>query len=55
VGEVTNVVRARSEYMVATMQMLKGEFGGVEGYCERCLGLGEGEIEAVRWNILIGQ
>jgi hypothetical protein len=54
VGEVTNVVRARSEYMVATMEMLDREFGGVEGYCVRCLGLGEGDIEAVRANILMG-
>jgi hypothetical protein len=40
VGEVTNVVRARSEYMVATMEMLKGEFGGVEGIARGVWDLG---------------
>jgi hypothetical protein len=54
VSEVTNVVRARSEYMVATLEMLEREFGGVEGYCRGCLRLGEGEIEAVRANVLMG-
>jgi hypothetical protein len=41
--------------MVATLEMLERELGGAEGYCRSCLGLEDGEIEALRVNILMVQ
>lgn len=52
VDSATNVVRARSEYMVATLQMLDRDFGGAYGYCRNYLQLDEGMIAAVKANIL---
>lgn len=54
VDSVTNVVRARSEYMAAAVSMLDQDFGGVHGYCRSHLQFDEAKIAAVKANIVAG-
>lgn len=54
VRSVENVVRAREEYMLATLGMVEREFGGVRGYLREVLGMGGEGVEAVRGNLLDG-
>ena len=53
VDSVTNVVRARSEYMAATVSMLDQDFGGAHGYCRSHLQFDEAKIAAVKASIVV--
>jgi len=53
VDSVTNVVRARSEYMVAAVQMLDDRFGGVNAYLENELSLSKEMIADVKGNLML--
>jgi protein tyrosine/serine phosphatase len=53
VDSVTNVVRARSEYMMAAVEMLDEHFGGVGSYLKNELGLSEETIKDVKGNLLL--
>lgn len=52
VDSATNVVRARSEYMAAAVEMLQRDFGGARAYLEEYLQLSDEAIGAVRTNLL---
>ncbi|KAM0723403.1 hypothetical protein Q7P37_000389 [Cladosporium fusiforme] len=52
VQSATNVVRARSDYMLATFEMLERDFGGVKAYLRDWLELSEQVIGAVKANLL---
>lgn len=52
VGSVTNVVRARSEYMDAAVEMLDQRFGGAHSYLKQELGLNDEAIASVKTNLL---
>lgn len=53
VQSATNVVRARGEYMLATLDMVEREFGGVWAYLRDHLELSEKVIVAVKANLLV--
>lgn len=53
VDSVTNVVRARSEYMIAALEMLDREFGGAHGYLKNGLQFDEEKIAAIRANVTV--
>ncbi|KAL6705674.1 hypothetical protein ACN47E_006463 [Coniothyrium glycines] len=47
------MVGARRETMVASLAMLEEEFGGAERYMREYCGLGDGELEALKRNLLV--
>lgn len=53
VASATNVVRARSEYMAAAVEMLNRDFGGASGYLENDLQFDKDRIAAIKENILM--
>jgi hypothetical protein len=46
-------VGARRETMIATLEMLDREFGGAEKYMREVCGLEQGELDALRNNLLV--
>lgn len=49
---VQRMVSSKRESMVASVEMIGKEFGGSEGYMREWCGLGEGEVEGIRENLL---
>lgn len=52
VQSVTNVVRARAEYMAATVEVLRKDFGGVEQYLKDLVCLDATTIASVKANLI---
>ncbi|KAF2171888.1 hypothetical protein M409DRAFT_63430 [Zasmidium cellare ATCC 36951] len=48
---VRNMVSSKRENMVATVEMIEGEFGGAEGYLRKQCGLSGEVVEALRRNL----
>lgn len=53
VEAVANVVQAREEYMLATIEMFEREFGGVEKYMLDYLCLDDDAVSAIRANLVV--
>jgi len=53
VDAVANVVQAREEYMLATIDMFVREFGGVEEYMSEYFDFDEETIEKIRANLVV--
>ena len=53
VDAVANVVQAREEYMLATIDMLDKQLGGVERYLVEYLGFEKDTIFRIKANLLI--
>lgn len=51
---VERMVGSRKENMLATIEMIREKFGGVEGYLKGRCGFGERDLERIRSNILGG-
>ena len=51
---VERMVGSRRENMLATIEMIRNKFGGVEGYLRGKCGFGEEDLERIRSNILGG-
>lgn len=51
---VTNMVSSKPENMIATIDMIKKEFGSAHEYMTKRCGLGEDEVERLRKNITEG-
>jgi protein tyrosine/serine phosphatase len=51
VGAVENVIQARKEYMLATLERFKAEYGDVETYLDGILGIDNATITAIKRNI----
>ncbi|KAI8937896.1 hypothetical protein NX059_005581 [Plenodomus lindquistii] len=49
------MIGARRESMLAALEMLEMEFGGAERYLRESCGLGDGELAALRRNLVIGE
>ncbi|KAI4932379.1 uncharacterized protein J4E92_004281 [Alternaria infectoria] len=49
------MVGSRKESMLASLDMLDSRFGGAERYMREYCGLGDGELEALRRNLVVGQ
>ncbi|KAH7112840.1 protein-tyrosine phosphatase-like protein [Dendryphion nanum] len=47
------MVGARKEAMVESLEMVGREWGSAEGYLRKVVGLGNGELEALRRNLLV--
>lgn len=45
---------ARRESMLGALEMLRNEWGSAEGYVRGVCGLGDGEVEALRRNLVVG-
>lgn len=52
IDAVTNVVQARGEYMLATIEMFNREFGGVEQYMSEYFGFDANTISRVKANLI---
>ncbi|CAN9212866.1 unnamed protein product [Alternaria alternata] len=48
------MVSARKESMLGALEMLDRQFGGAERYMREVCGLGDGELEGLRRNLLVG-
>ncbi|CBY02435.1 hypothetical protein LEMA_P012220.1 [Plenodomus lingam JN3] len=48
------MVGARKESMLGALAMVEKEFGGAEGYFRDMCGLGDGELAALRRNLVVG-
>lgn len=48
------MVSARKESMLGALEMLDSQFGGAERYMREVCGLGDGELEGLRRNLLVG-
>ena len=48
-----SMIGARRESMMAALEMLDGEFGGAERYLRVWCGLGDGELEGLRRNLIV--
>ncbi|PWY88955.1 hypothetical protein BO70DRAFT_393474 [Aspergillus heteromorphus CBS 117.55] len=53
VDAVENVVRAKREYMLATLERFKEAFGGVDGYLRGTVGLSKGVVGRIRGNVRV--
>lgn len=51
---VRNMVSSKKENMLATLDMIKAEFGGAEEYMRKYCGLSENEVKSLRKNLLEG-
>ncbi|KAI4607674.1 hypothetical protein J4E83_009571 [Alternaria metachromatica] len=49
------MVGSRKESMLASLEMLDERFGGAERYMREYCGLGDGELEALRRNLVVGK
>jgi hypothetical protein len=49
------MVGARKESMIKSLEMLSERFGGAERYIRKVCGLGDGELEALRRNLVAGK
>ncbi|KAH8431708.1 tyrosine-protein phosphatase [Aspergillus melleus] len=52
VGEVENILSVRALRLTDTLGFMRRRYGSVEGYVRSCCGLDEGDIEAIRGNLL---
>lgn len=51
---VANMVSSKQENMLATLQMIRREFGTAESYMKNKCGLQDAEVERIRQNIVEG-
>lgn len=45
----------RAEYMIATLKMIKEQFGSAEGYVVEKCGLTKEEVEKIRKNLVVDE
>ena len=45
-------MKGSAEYMLATLEMVRRRYGGVEGYVRDVLGFGDEDVETIRKNLV---
>ncbi|MCJ1421177.1 hypothetical protein MMC32_007539 [Xylographa parallela] len=49
---IEGMMSSRAEYMLATLEMVRRRYGGVEGYVRDVLGFGDEDVETIRKNLV---